>query len=166
MSCSTSAYMHVCQWFVLFLSLLIARKTDSPTHDNDASNSGSRFRLIVNNAIMAWKKPDFYFIIGHVHHLIYITRRANDILDIAWYNSKRKTRLRLAKRWTTDDGGLIFIFSDIIYRKSIFHCLLIYDWLVIYVYVNLPLGAESPLSIKWSGLIVYNISAENHLNCK
>jgi hypothetical protein len=35
-----------------------------------------------------------------------------------------------------------------------------------YVYVNLPLGAESPLSMKLSGSDVYKESAENHLNSK
>jgi hypothetical protein len=42
----------------LFLSLnsLTRERTDSSMHGNDASNSGSRFRLIVNNAIMTLKK--------------------------------------------------------------------------------------------------------------
>jgi hypothetical protein len=50
-------------------------------HDNEASNGGSGFRLIVNNAIMTLKK-DVDFNIEHVLNFFHTTRRMNDILYV------------------------------------------------------------------------------------
>jgi hypothetical protein len=52
-------------------------------HDNDVSNGGSSFRLIVNNAIMTLKK-DFDFSVEHVLNFIHTARRTNDILCVGW----------------------------------------------------------------------------------
>lgn len=58
-------------------------------HGNDASNSGSRFRLIVNNAIMTLKKL-FDFNVEHVLNLIHTKRRTNDILCVGSYKNRKK----------------------------------------------------------------------------
>jgi hypothetical protein len=58
-------------------------------HGNDASNSGSRFRLIVNNAIMTLKKV-FDFNVKHVLNFIHTARQMNDILCVGCYENRGK----------------------------------------------------------------------------
>jgi hypothetical protein len=67
-------------------------------HDNDASNGGSSFRLIVNNVITTLKKP-FDFSVEHVLNFIHTERRTNDILCVGSYkNSRKKSCLSIGKK--------------------------------------------------------------------
>jgi len=77
-------------------------------HGNDASNSGSRFRLIVNNAIMTLKKT-WIFNIQHVLNFIPIACAADDILCGELYKNRRKRVCSIKKNYSLDDRYLFMI---------------------------------------------------------
>jgi hypothetical protein len=76
-------------------------------HDNDASNGGSSFRLIVNNAIMTLKKV-FDFSVEHVLNFIHIAPRMNDILCVGCYENSGKLFYSMKNKiFFTDDRYLL-----------------------------------------------------------
>jgi len=76
-------------------------------HDNDASNGGSSFRLIVNNAIMTSKKV-FDFNVKHVLNFSHSARRMNDILCVGCYKNIGKLFYSIENKiFFTDDRYLL-----------------------------------------------------------
>ena len=114
--------MHACMLTTFFSrNSLTTRKTDPSMHDNDASNGGSSFRLIVNNAIMTLKKL-FDFNVEHVLNFIHTKRRTNDIFCVGSYKNSRKKVIFIDRKinrkiFFTDDR---YLFMVLFIEKEIF----------------------------------------------